>query len=124
MDEDFLRALDQFRGVINKPCVLTCPAYSETGHLAHSQHYLGKAVDCRFIDPMTSLPLSLKEHLIIAMRAPFQGVGIYTWSSFGPFLHLDFRVSDGSRKFWVSKSQDHYENISVEFLESVFRSES
>jgi uncharacterized protein YcbK (DUF882 family) len=122
MDPEFLIQLDDFRHVIDKPCVLTCAAFANQGHSDQSYHYKGRAADVRFIDPTTREPLTLREHIFIAMKAPFGGVGIYTWSAMGPFLHLDNRVAEYERKIWVSKKEGQYENLSVEFLERSFGS--
>lgn len=119
MDPHFLMGLDDYRDEVGKPCQLTCPAFARTGHACQSYHYLGMAADLRFVDPETWRPLSLEEHIIIALRSPFGGVGIYTWSH-DPFIHFDDRPIGKDRKIWVSEKEGEYQNLSIEFLEKVF----
>lgn len=116
MDADFVQQLDHFRGIIGKPFVLTCAAFATHGHSENSYHYKGRAADGRFVDSDTHEALSIKEHILIALRAPFGGVGIYTHSSLGPFLHFDNRVATYDRKIWTSEKEGHYENLSIDFL--------
>lgn len=120
MDPDFLLQLDNFRAVIAKPFSLLC-GYESSGHAENSYHYKGRAVDGRFLDLETREALSLEEHLLIALRAPFGGVGIYTWGSGGPFLHLDNRLATHDRKIWVSTEKGKYENLSLSFLKHILK---
>lgn len=115
MNANFLLKLDRFRGAVGQPFDLTTPAYTTYGHSDGSYHYRGLAVDGRFVDAKTRKPLTLAEHILIALKAPFNGVGIYTWSPKGTFLHLDDRKSD-ERKIWVSDKQGKYENLSSDWL--------
>lgn len=116
MDPIFLFTLDNYRGVVGKPCALTSDAWTAgTGHSKNSFHYLGRAADCRFLDPKTKEPLSLAEHVLIAMKAPFNGVGIYTWWPNGAGLHFDNRA-ENERKIWVSEKAGEYVNLTPEIL--------
>lgn len=123
MDPDFVVQLDNFRGVIGFPFHVLS-GYSSSGHAENSYHYKGRAVDGRFIRPGSRESLSLAEHVLIAIRAPFGGVGIYTWGSGGPFLHLDDRLATHDRKVWISRSEGKYENISIEFIREALSSQS
>ncbi len=116
MDPDFLIQLDNFRNIIGAPFVLTTPAYAQSGHSANSYHYKGRAVDGRFVHAGSRESLSIIEHVMIALRAPFGGVGIYTWGAGGPFLHMDNRTATYDRKIWVSEKQGQYENLTPDFL--------
>lgn len=115
MDSNFVIKLDSFRGEIAKPFVLTVEAYAKDGHSENSYHYKGLACDGRFIDPVTRQALPLIEQVMIALKAPFNGVGIYTYHQNGPFLHFDDRNS-AERKIWVCRSKGVYENLTPEFL--------
>ena len=115
MDRDLLLQLDLFRHVINLPFQVT-RGYAMEGHAENSFHYKGRAVDGRFLDPTTRGPLSVAETILIALRAPFGGVGIYTHWAGGPGLHFDNRVATYDRKIWTSEAPGEYQNLSLAFL--------
>lgn len=116
MDPDFILQLDNWRHVVGYPFVLTCPAYATAGHAENSFHYKGRAADGRFVHPDTREPLSISEHIVLALRSPFGGVGIYTYSANGPFLHVDNRIATYDRKIWVCEKAGEYVNLNAEFL--------
>jgi hypothetical protein len=126
MNVAFLLKLDAYITHVKKAhknaiCVLTAEAWTDGhGHSDKSYHYLGRAVDCRFVDATTKKPLSLVDHLFIALKSPFSGVGIYTWSANGPYLHFDDR-KESERKIWVCTKRGQYENLNAEFLREVFK---
>lgn len=119
MDPAFLILLDNFRATIPYRIVLTSPAFAGSGHAENSYHYKGRAVDCR-LKTMNGRVASLQEHVLIALRSPFGGVGIYTWSPLGPFLHFDNRTMMEDRKIWVCEKKGIYRNLDERFLEKVF----
>lgn len=121
MDALLLMDLDRFRREVGHPFRLLA-AYANDGHSEHSFHYLGRAVDGRFHDQETGKSLSVKAHLLAALKSPFNGVGIYLWGAGGPFLHLDNRPIEGMRKMWVSPTQGKYENLSEAWMEKLFKS--
>lgn len=120
MDPFFLKKLDAWRGTLpSLSFVLTTPAYSTKGHSENSYHYRGQAVDGRLIEKATGRVLSAFEHFVIAMKSPFGGIGLYTWSKRGPFIHLDYRPYFAERKIWVCLKQGVYENLSENFIRSL-----
>lgn len=121
MDENFVTMLDQWRGFCGFPFHLTTPAYATSGHAENSFHYKGRAADGRFIEPRTKMPLTLKQHILFAILSPFNGVGIYTWSKNGPFLHVDNRVTAGRRQIWVCEKAGQYEPLTMAFLSKAFK---
>lgn len=120
MDVLLLMDLDRFREEIGHPFKLLA-AYATSGHSEHSFHYLGRAVDGRFHDRKTGKALSAKAHLLAALKSPFNGIGIYLWGSGGPFIHLDNRPMDGTRKVWVSPVQGKYENLTEAWMSKIFK---
>lgn len=121
MNLEFVKMLDDFRDHIKTPITIL-EGYATYGHVSQSQHYLGRAADLRIQNNDTKKPLSAAEHLILSMRSPFTGIGIYTWSPNGPFVHWDNRpLTDGERKIWVSTQKGQYLPISKEFLEKVLQ---
>lgn len=113
MDPELLNKLDLFREEIGKKCKVLS-GFATSGHAPKSYHYLGKAVDCRFMDE-NGIPLSLWDHFLIAMKAPFNGVGIYSHSNWGPFLHFDVRESS-ERKIWVCEKEGQYRPLSPLYM--------
>jgi uncharacterized protein YcbK (DUF882 family) len=113
MDPGFLRKLDAFRASVGYPFEVH-EGYATSGHAIGSYHYKGMAVDGRFTHQGKAL--SLEEHIAIAMKAPFGGIGIYTWSHNGPFLHLDDRPIDDRRRVWVCEQAGQYSPFSGQFL--------
>lgn len=116
MHPEFLMMLDDWRASVGHPFRLTTPAFTTTGHAIGSYHYLGRAADGRLIDAATGKPLSLGHHILAALRSPFGGIGIYTWSKNGPFLHLDDREIYGQRKIWVCEKEGVYKNLTPDLL--------
>lgn len=113
MDETFLLLLDEYREIIGKPFQVLA-GYATDGHAPKSYHYLGRAIDFRIVDPITREPLSMKDHFLIAMASPFNGIGLYSWSH-SPFLHLDDRESI-QRKIWICESEGSYRNLDSEWM--------
>jgi uncharacterized protein YcbK (DUF882 family) len=114
MDHWFLRQLDQWRDITLKSCNFTITeSYAKDGHSEDSYHYKGQAVD-GYIS-FQGKRLSTVEQFILAMRSPFHGIGIYTWSPNGCFLHLDCRPTF-ERKIWVCEKKGTYENLNASFL--------
>ena len=75
--------LDDLRAFLGMPCVITAD-WANAGHSADSQHYLGNAIDCYFLD------VPLLTQYLAAERFGFGGLGLYPdWSH--PGLHLDVR---------------------------------
>lgn len=115
MDYWFLRQLDQFRDLILKDHTFTVTAsFASEGHSENSYHYRGQAVD-GYISSPDGKRLSAVEHLIYALRSPFHGIGIYTWSPNGAFLHLDCRPTF-ERKIWTCEKKGEYLNLNSPFL--------
>lgn len=114
MDSAFLRRLDYFRAFVNLTFEVH-EGYATTGHAPGSYHYKGMAVDGRFVS-RKGWPVSLAETIAIAMRAPFGGIGIYTWSKNGTFLHFDDRPIHDRRSVWVCEKPGQYLPISEQFL--------
>lgn len=119
MDGYFMEAIDQFREDIGVSMSIHC-GYATEGHAENSYHYLGRAIDFHFEEE--GRRLSLEEHILLALRSPFGGIGIYTWSPNGPFLHFDNRKIEGARKIWICENQGIYRNLGLSFLRSVFKS--
>lgn len=119
MNPDFLLELDNFRSTLSCQIRILC-GFAISGHAVDSYHYRGRAVDCRLIKD--GAPLSISEHILIAIKAPFGGVGIYTHSPNGPFLHLDNRLATYDRKIWVCEKEGEYQNLSLEFLRKYLNS--
>jgi len=118
MDHWFLRQLDQFRDIVLKDYQFKITAsYATTGHSEDSYHYKGQAVD-GYITVLGGIRLSAVEQFILAMRSPFHGIGIYTWSPNGAFLHLDCRPTF-ERKIWVCEKPGEYRNLNASFLEQI-----
>jgi uncharacterized protein YcbK (DUF882 family) len=115
MDHDFLIQLDNFRGHVNHAFRVLC-GFDTEGHVKNSYHYIGRAVDGRFLN-MEGEPLSLKEHLMIVLGSPFGGAGIYTWSPNGTFLHLDNRPAQFNRKIWICEEKGIYRNLDEAFIQ-------
>lgn len=113
MDPAFLILLDKFRGVIGHSFTVN-EGFAADGHAPNSFHYQGRAVDGRFIN--RGRVLSIEEHISIAMKSPFGGIGIYTWSPNGPFVHFDNRPIDNYRRVWVCEKKGQYSSFSGHFL--------
>lgn len=113
MDPAFLIKLDRFRGWIGHSFKVN-EGYAADGHAPNSYHYRGMAVDGRFMDG--NRPLSLEEHIAICMKAPFGGIGIYTWSKNGVFVHFDDRLIDFRRSIWICEQQGQYSPLSGNFI--------
>src|SRR5574343_85090 len=79
--------LENLRVYCGKPCVLTCPAYSNSGHSTNSQHGLGNAADLKILHS------TLLEMYILAERFNFTGIGLYP-NNGNPFIHVDMRPTD------------------------------
>ena len=120
MNEAFMRKLDDFRAYSGYPFKIL-EGYASSGHAPNSYHYQGLAVDMRLVDSKGEA-LGVDEHLVLAMRAPFGGIGIYTWSPMGPFLHFDDRPFHDRRRIWVCRDKGKYEPFSAEFLHSALKS--
>ena len=103
MDQRFMARLDDFRAEVGLPMRILS-GYATTGHVENSEHYYGRAVDLRIYSKNGKKPLSMAETFIIAMRAPFYGVGIYSYS-WAPFIHLDGRYGGPLRKIWVAEKE-------------------
>ena len=114
MSHDFLRLLDLYRGRVGEAVHVTC-GFDTSGHVSDSMHYKGRAVDGRFVDS-SGAALSFVDQLSLAMRSPFTGIGIYTWSPNGTFLHLDNRDLEGERKVWACEVKGVYQPLSEAFL--------
>ena len=96
--------LDQLRDFAGRPFKIN---YGTQGvHSPNSQHYLGRAVDGYFPD------LSIKEQFLLAIRFPFNGIGIYPfWNN--PGLHLDVRKlrSQQFRSMWWRDASGDYQPL-------------
>jgi uncharacterized protein YcbK (DUF882 family) len=114
MNHSLLLQLDYFREASGVPFVVT-NGFDTSGHVTNSYHYSGRAVDGRFVEKSGKV-LSLREHIILALKSPFGGIGIYTWSARGPFVHFDNRNILGERKIWVCEKQGSYTPFTSEFL--------
>lgn len=118
MDPAFLIKLDKFRGHVGElfrdVSFKVHEGFATSGHSANSYHYKGLAVDGRFW--RNGKPLSIADHMAIAMISPFGGVGIYTWSPNGAFLHFDDRIIENKRAVWACASEGKYEPFSGQFL--------
>lgn len=114
MNEAFIRKLDAYRSHFGRPFKIL-ESYATTGHLPGSYHYQGLAVDMRLLDN-SGQALDLDEHLVLAMGAPFGGIGIYTWSPNGVFVHFDDRPYYERRRIWVCRDKGKYEPFSAQFL--------
>lgn len=114
MDPNFLILLDYFREVVGVPFIITS-GWASSGHAENSFHYKGRAVDGRFVDK-EGKALSLSDQFVLAMRSPFTGIGIYTWSARGTFLHFDNRSVLGERKIWTCEEKGRYANLNGDFL--------
>lgn len=117
MNEAFMRKLDAFRGSLSHQ-IKILEGYATNGHAENSYHYQGLAVDCRLLDKKGHIS-SLADHIIAAMKSPFGGIGIYTWSPIGPFLHLDDRLIYERRRIWVCQVKGRYETLSEQFLSKI-----
>lgn len=113
MDHWFLRQLDQYRTLVNIPFKIT-EDFATTGHEINSMHYRGRAVDGHF-QTEDGVRLSAIDQLLLAIKSPFFGIGIYTWSPNGAFLHLDNR-SSFDRKIWVCEEKGKYRNLDAAFF--------
>jgi len=114
MNIGFVYELDQFRDAVRKRFVVT-RGFATTGHATDSYHYKGRAVDGRFVDE-DGVSLSLAEHIAICMQAPFNGIGIYTYSPNGTFVHFDNRLSQFRRVIWVCNEPGVYRPITESFV--------
>lgn len=118
MDPAFLIKLDRFRGhagdLIGGVSFKVHEGYATKGHSSNSYHYKGLAVDGRFW--RNGKPLSFEDHMALAMISPFGGVGIYTWSTNGTFLHFDDRIIESKRSVWVCETEGKYMPFSGQFL--------
>jgi uncharacterized protein YcbK (DUF882 family) len=76
--------MEDMRIFINKPIVLTCAAYSNSGHTTNSQHGFGNAADYKIANS------TLLEMYITAERFNFTGIGLYP-NNGNPFVHVDVR---------------------------------
>lgn len=76
--------VERLRTLSGKPTVLTCNAYSKTGHASKSQHSLGTAADLRI------KKATLLEMYILAEMLGFNGIGLYP-NNGRPFIHVDIR---------------------------------
>lgn len=76
--------IENMRRIVDKPFILTCPAYAQSGHSPTSTHGLGKALDGKFLNS------TLLEMYIWAERFNFSGIGLYP-NNGNPFIHLDTR---------------------------------
>lgn len=118
MDHNFLCLLDLYRECVGTPFRVTC-GYALDGHSPNSWHYKGRAVDGRFLDSHGHA-LCLGDQIALAMRSPFTGIGIYTHSANGPFLHFDNRPLEGERKVWVCTKPGVYQPLSQHFFKEQF----
>ena len=87
MSKALVYNMENMRAYCGKACVLTCPAYSNSGHTPNSQHALGNAADVRI------LHATLLEMYILAERFNFTGIGLYP-NNGTPFIHVDMRPTD------------------------------
>jgi len=94
----------------NPKCVLHCITSGD--HTTDSQHYLGRAVDCRFTS------LSLYESVMMALLYGFTGVGFYPYST-PCFVHLDRKdIGEDRRRIWYRDERGNY--IDARDLPEVF----
>jgi len=85
----------------NPKCVIH---YITSGtHKAGSQHYVGRAVDCRFVG------LALWEQVAVASLFPFTGIGFYPFST-PCFVHLDIKLLQDQiiRRLWFRDNTHEY----------------
>ena len=115
MDHWFLKQLDEYRAIIDVPFIIT-EDFAATGHANNSFHYRGRAVDGHF--EKNGKRLSAVAQLILALQSPFHGIGIYTWSENGAFLHLDNR-STFERHIWICETKGVYRNLDLDFLKKI-----
>ena len=114
MDHWHIRQLDQWRDIVLKSCSFTITAdYANEGHSPDSYHYKGQAVD-GYIS-FGGKRLSAVDQFILAMRSPFHGIGIYTWSPNGCFLDLDSRATFEG-KVWACGEKGEYKNLNESFF--------
>jgi len=76
--------VESMRKFSERPVILTCAAYSKSGHSDKSQHGKGNAADLRI------KRATLLEMYIIAERHNFSGIGLYP-NNGRPFIHVDVR---------------------------------
>jgi hypothetical protein len=120
MDPFFLLQLDRFRDRIAIPFEVTA-GFATSGHQPKSYHYIGRAVDGRFLDLQTKKALPMISQFILAMKSPFSGCGLYTWWPNGPGVHLDNRDGSEHRAIWVSREPNVYEPLSLNFLDEILK---
>lgn len=116
--------LENLRIFANKPCVLTCKAFTQDGHSPNSQHYKGNAADWRLLNA------SLVEMFILAERFNFSGIGLYPpIQIIGedieevkgklPFIHTDTRSYDplNVQNRWIGiPVQQEDKNFNLEYF--------
>ena len=67
-------------------------------------HPMGMAVDLHVVG------MSLVDQLLLALKFPFNGVGIYPfWNN--PGLHVDIRPLDGYKRVWYRDKKGVYHNL-------------
>jgi uncharacterized protein YcbK (DUF882 family) len=115
MDPVFLHQLDEFRSLIDAQFIVT-EDFAVNGHANASLHYRGRAVDGHF--EKNGKRLSAIEQLFLALKSPFNGIGIYTWSENGAFLHLDNR-STFDRHIWTCEHKDVYKPLNLDFIKKI-----
>lgn len=117
MDRDFLVKLDNFRHAVGLSFHVL-EGYATSGHAPNSFHYLGRAVDGRFL--RDGKAIGVDELLYWVFLSPFTGIGIYTWGSGGPFMHLDDRTTAHDLKVcWVSHEPKVYKPLTKDSLKSL-----
>jgi hypothetical protein len=94
MDKETVLLLDTLRGLFGFPFAIHC-GYEQSGHMANSRHYTGKAVDFHIIE----LPFRDAVDLMLDfIGSPPRGIGVHRkiglgiyphWAS--PGFHLDTR---------------------------------
>ena len=113
--KELVMRLQTMRSMCAKPVILHT-VYATSGHLEHSQHYLGRAADLH----IKGLPLSIQ--LYYAIRAGFHGIGVYPYWEH-PGLHCDVRrLEDGyPNHMWLRNDKGLYHSVDVSTYMKIIR---
>lgn len=90
MDLNLLKMLDLLREHVNSSMIILCSNEMTRGHVANSQHFLGKAAD------VMCPGIPLLDFYLAAERFNFGGIGMYPYWTHAQYgrkggLHLDTR---------------------------------